>query len=59
MIVMTKIPYEQLKKVAYPGVIISVVLLLLLFIPHVGIQKRRRNPLAQYGRVFVSGDRTG
>ena len=29
---MTKIPYEQLKKAAYPGVIVSVVLLGLLFI---------------------------
>jgi len=39
MIVMTKIPYEQMKKVAYPGVMVSVVLLLLLFIPHVGIKR--------------------
>ncbi|MDD4356514.1 MAG: putative lipid II flippase FtsW [Smithellaceae bacterium] len=39
MIVMTKIPYEQLKKVAYPGVLISVVLLLALFIPQIGIRR--------------------
>ena len=39
MIVMTKIPYEQLKKAAYPGVIVSVVLLGLLFIPHVGVKR--------------------
>ena len=39
MIVMTKIPYEQLKKVAYPGVILSVILLLALFIPHIGIRR--------------------
>ena len=39
MIAMTKISYEHLKKVAYPGVILSVVLLLMLFIPHVGVRK--------------------
>ncbi len=39
MIVMTKIPYEHLKKVAYPGVVVCVVLLLLLFIPHVGLRR--------------------
>jgi len=39
MIGMTKVPYEHLKKVAYPGVAVSVVLLLLLFIPHVGIRR--------------------
>ncbi len=39
MIVMTKVPYEQLKKVAYPGVAVSIVLLLLLFIPHVGLKR--------------------
>jgi len=39
MIAMTKVPYEQLKKVAYPGVAVSVVLLLLLFIPHVGMKR--------------------
>ena len=39
MIAMIKIPYEHLKKVAYPGVVISVVLLLLLFIPHVGVRR--------------------
>ncbi len=39
MIAMTKVPYEQLKKVAYPGVAVSVVLLLLLFVPHVGMKR--------------------
>ena len=39
MIIMTKFPYEQLKKVAYPGVLVSAVLLLLLFIPHIGIRR--------------------
>lgn len=39
MIAMTKVPYEQLKKAAYPGVAVSVVLLLLLFIPHVGMKR--------------------
>jgi len=39
MILMTKIPYTQLKKVAYPGIILSLILLSLLFIPHVGIKR--------------------
>jgi cell division protein FtsW len=39
MIVMTKVPYDQLKKVAYPGVLVCVGLLLLLFIPHIGVRR--------------------
>jgi cell division protein FtsW len=39
MILMTKIPYAQLKKFAYPGIIVSVILLVLLFIPHVGVKR--------------------
>jgi cell division protein FtsW len=39
MVMMTKIPYAQLKKVAYPGIVVSLVLLALLFIPHVGIRR--------------------
>jgi cell division protein FtsW len=39
MVLMTKIPYTQLKKVAYPGIVVSLVLLALLFIPHVGIRR--------------------
>jgi len=39
MVLMTKIPYAQLKKLAYPGVIISFVLLALLLIPHVGLKR--------------------
>ncbi|MCX5844927.1 MAG: putative lipid II flippase FtsW [Deltaproteobacteria bacterium] len=38
MVLMTKIPYDQLKKFAYPGILVSVVLLILLLIPHVGIR---------------------
>lgn len=38
MILMTKISYEQLKKLAYPGILLSVVLLSLLLIPNVGIR---------------------
>jgi cell division protein FtsW len=38
MVLMTKISYEQLKKLAYPGILLSVVLLSLLLIPHVGIR---------------------
>jgi cell division protein FtsW len=39
MVLMTKIPYTQLKKVAYPGIVVSLVLLALLFIPHIGIRR--------------------
>jgi cell division protein FtsW len=38
MVLMTKIPYDQLKKFAYPGILVSVVLLILLLIPHFGIR---------------------
>jgi cell division protein FtsW len=39
MTVMIKIPYEQLKKIAYPAVVVSVVLLLLLFVPGIGLKR--------------------
>ncbi|HOE78626.1 MAG TPA: putative lipid II flippase FtsW [Smithellaceae bacterium] len=39
MIVMTRVPYEYLRKVAYPGVILSIVLLLMLFVPSLGIKR--------------------
>jgi cell division protein FtsW len=39
MMVMSRIPYEHLKKVAYPGVMLSLVLLALLFIPHLGLKR--------------------
>jgi len=38
MILMTRIPYEELKKFAYPGVLISLLLLILVLIPHVGLK---------------------
>ncbi|HQK80067.1 MAG TPA: FtsW/RodA/SpoVE family cell cycle protein, partial [Syntrophales bacterium] len=38
MIFMTRIPYEELKKFAYPGVIISLVLLTLVLIPKIGVR---------------------
>lgn len=38
MVLMTKIPYERLKKYAYPGILVSLVLLSLLLVPHVGIK---------------------
>jgi cell division protein FtsW len=38
MILMTRIPYEELKKFAYPGVIISLVLLTLVLIPKIGVR---------------------
>ena len=39
MTIMIKVPYEYLKKIAYPGVIVSVVLLILLFVPHLGVKR--------------------
>jgi cell division protein FtsW len=38
MVLMTKISQERLKKLAYPGILVSLVLLSLLLIPHVGIR---------------------
>ena len=39
MVLMTKIPYTQLKKFAYPGLILSFILLAALFIPHLGLKR--------------------
>jgi cell division protein FtsW len=39
MVLMTKIPYNQLKRFAYPGLILSFILLSALFIPHVGLKR--------------------
>jgi len=39
MVLMTKIPYTQLKKLAYPGIVLSIIMLSLLFIPHIGIKR--------------------
>ena len=39
MVLMTKIPYTQLKKVAYPGMLLSIILLVILLIPGVGIKR--------------------
>ncbi|MCE5210914.1 MAG: putative lipid II flippase FtsW [Deltaproteobacteria bacterium] len=39
MIVMTKVPYSYLRKLAYPGILLSLVLLAMLFIPHVGMRR--------------------
>ncbi len=38
MVLMTKIPHDMLRKSAYPGILVSVILLSLLLIPHVGIK---------------------
>lgn len=38
MVLMTKIPYDKLKSLAYPGIALSILLLVLLLIPHVGIK---------------------
>jgi cell division protein FtsW len=39
MVLMTKIPYTQLKKAAYPGMLLSIILLIFLLIPSVGIKR--------------------
>ena len=38
MVLMTKIPFDKLKNLAYPGILLSIVLLSLILIPHVGIR---------------------
>jgi cell division protein FtsW len=38
MVLMTKIPYETLKKLAYPGICLSIILLVAILIPHFGIK---------------------
>jgi cell division protein FtsW len=38
MMLMTKLDYHYLKKLAYPGIILSIILLLLIFIPPLGIR---------------------
>jgi cell division protein FtsW len=38
MITLTRFPYQQMKKLAYPGIALSLVLLALLFVPHVGVR---------------------
>lgn len=38
MLVMMKVPYERLRLCAYPGVILSLFLLALVLIPHVGVK---------------------
>ena len=39
MVLLTKIDYTTWKKAAYPGIILSLILLMLLFIPHVGLNR--------------------
>jgi cell division protein FtsW len=39
MVLLTKIDYAIWKKAAYPGIILSLILLMLLFIPHVGLKR--------------------
>ena len=39
MIIMTKIPYTQLRKWAYPGLLLSFVLLSMLLVPHLGMKR--------------------
>jgi cell division protein FtsW len=39
MVLLTKIDYTTWKKVAYPGIILSLIMLALLFIPHVGLKR--------------------
>lgn len=39
MIFMTRVPYTQLRKWAYPGMLLSFVLLSLLLVPHLGMRR--------------------
>ena len=39
MVLMTKIPYEHLKKLAYPGILLAIILLSLLLIPGLGLKR--------------------
>lgn len=38
MIFLQKVPYDFLRKCAYPGVIVSAILLIIVLIPHVGVR---------------------
>jgi cell division protein FtsW len=38
MILLQRISYEELRKLAYPGVVLSAILLILVMIPHVGLR---------------------
>jgi cell division protein FtsW len=38
MVFLTKVPYQKLKKLAYPAMVLSGILLVLLLIPHVGVR---------------------
>jgi len=38
MVLLTKLDYHRLKKWAYPGIVVSIILLLLIFVPHLGIR---------------------
>jgi cell division protein FtsW len=39
MVFLTKIDYTTWKKAAYPGIILSLIMLALLFIPHIGLKR--------------------
>jgi cell division protein FtsW len=38
MLLMTKLDYHRLKKWAYPGIFLAMILLLLIFVPHLGVR---------------------
>ncbi len=38
MLILSKIPYEHMKKIAYPGILVAVALLCVIFIPHLGVK---------------------
>jgi len=57
MILMTRIPYEELKKFAYPGVIISLVLLTLVLIPKIGVRVGGADAKGRGGPAAVDGHR--
>ncbi len=38
MVFLTKVPYRKLRNAAYPGVVVSLIALCLLFVPHIGVK---------------------
>jgi cell division protein FtsW len=38
MVLLTKFPYQKMKKLAYPGIMLSLILLTLILVPHLGIK---------------------
>ncbi len=59
MVLMTRIPYYKLRKLAWPGIAVSAVLLVRDLDPPSGDPRRRRRPLAQPRGLLLPGLRDG